>query len=69
MSATPGDWSFLKHGDLTVVLFKDTDGSMKNFGVLIFLSNDRAARFVTAMKHAVTLCGGKESPFAPAATQ
>ncbi len=69
MSATPGDWSFLKHGDLTVVLFKDTDGSMKNFGVLIFQSSDRAARFVTAMKHAVMLCGGKVSPFAPAPTQ
>jgi hypothetical protein len=69
MSKTHGDWSYLKHGDLTMVLFQDTDGSMRNFGMFIFLSKERAERFVTAMKHAVTLCGGKESPFAPTATQ
>jgi len=54
---------------ITIVDFQDTDGSMKNFGFHIFLSKDRAERFMTAMKHAVTLCGGKVSPFAPAATQ
>jgi hypothetical protein len=61
--------SDLEHSDQTAVSFKDSDGSVKNLGIFIFLSKDRAERFVTAMKHAVTLCGGKESPFAPTATQ
>jgi S1-C subfamily serine protease len=61
--------SDLKHSDQTIVTFKDSDGSVKNFGILIFLSEDRAERFITAMRHAVTLCGGKESPFARTATQ
>jgi S1-C subfamily serine protease len=61
--------SDIQNSDEKIVTFKDSDGSTKNFGVLIFLSKDRAERFVTAMKHAVTLCGGKESPFAPTATQ
>jgi len=61
--------SDLKHSDQTIVTFKDSDGSVTNFGILIFLSEDRAERFVTAMRHAVTLCGGKESPFARTATQ
>jgi V8-like Glu-specific endopeptidase len=59
--------SDIEHSDQTIVWFKDSDGSMK--GLLIFLSEDRAARFVTAMKHAAALCGGKESPFAPTTTQ
>jgi hypothetical protein len=59
----------IKHGDETIVTFKDSDGSTNNFGILIFLSRDRAERFVTAMTHAVTLCGGKGSPFARTATQ
>jgi hypothetical protein len=33
--------------------------------VTVFQSKDRAERFVTAMKHAVTLCGGTDSEFAP----
>jgi S1-C subfamily serine protease len=61
--------SDLEQSDQTIVTFKDSDGSVKNFGIFIFLSKDRAERFVTAMKHAVTLCGGKESPFARTATQ
>jgi V8-like Glu-specific endopeptidase len=52
-------------GDLTLVNFQDADGSFKNFGFLIFLSQDRAERFVTAMKHAILLCGGKAGQFAP----
>jgi hypothetical protein len=36
--------------------------------VIVFGSPDRAARFVTAFNHAVTLCGGRPSDFPPAAT-
>jgi S1-C subfamily serine protease len=61
--------SDIEHSDEKMVTFKDSDGSTKNFGLLIFLSKDRAERFVTAMKYAVILCGGKESPFAPTAAQ
>jgi hypothetical protein len=34
-------------------------------GTLVFQSKDRAERFVTAFGHAVKLCGGKPSDFAP----
>jgi S1-C subfamily serine protease len=61
--------SDIENSNEKIVMFRDSDGSTKNFGLYIFLSKDRAERFVTAMKHAVTLCGGKESPFAPTATQ
>jgi hypothetical protein len=37
----------------------------ENMGLLIFESKDRAERFVTAFVHAVQLCGGKSSDFAP----
>ncbi len=33
--------------------------------MIFFRSRDRAERFVTAFRHAVTLCGGHESDFAP----
>jgi hypothetical protein len=33
---------------------------------ICFTSQDRASRFATAFKHAIELCGGKESMFAPA---
>lgn len=34
-------------------------------GMLVFESQDRGERFVTAFVHAVNLCGGKTSDFAP----
>ena len=61
--------SDLSNSDLTLVKGKDTDGSMKNAVFLLFQSQDRAERFVTAMKHAVKLCGGTESEFPPTPTK
>jgi S1-C subfamily serine protease len=58
----------LQHPDLTLVMFKDADGSVKNLWMHFFSSKDRAERFITATKHAITLCGGKDL-FAPTATQ
>jgi len=40
----------------------DHSGSI---GYIVFESKDRAERFVTAFEHAVELCGGKGSEFAP----
>jgi len=37
----------------------------KNSELLIFESKDRAERFVTAFIHAISVCGGKTSDFAP----
>jgi hypothetical protein len=41
-----------------------TEAPMRG-GLLIFVSKDRAERFVTAFVHAVKLCGGKPGDFAP----
>jgi transposase len=35
---------------------------------VVFKSKDRAERFVTALTHAVQLCGGRASDFAPTPT-
>lgn len=37
----------------------------RRMGFIVFESKDRAERFVTAFVHAVSLCGGKGSEFAP----
>jgi len=61
------DWSQfdINDEDLTYVTFND--GPHKQFGVLVFRNQDNAERFVTAMRHAVTLC--TESDFAPTPTR
>lgn len=38
-------------------------------GSIVFESQDRAERFVTALKHAVELCGGTASDFAPTSSK
>ncbi len=40
-------------------------GHQGSMGFIVFESKDRAERFVTAFVHAVELCGGKTSDFAP----
>jgi hypothetical protein len=52
--------SDIEHSNERAVTFKDSDGSLKHFGLLIFLSEDRADRFVIAMNmQSYCVAGGK----------
>jgi hypothetical protein len=63
-SIDTGHFPPLAHGEVAKVGLPVFD-NQESMGFITFESKDRAERFVTAFVHAVALCGGKTSDFAP----